>query len=84
MVLICNFELLISFKVFLVDYGSTCDLPKANILPIPESLLDQPGQAVICHLDEIEPFDKEWDEECHDMFTQQCKSIGIPIVATII
>ncbi|XP_045158547.2 uncharacterized protein LOC123524421 isoform X3 [Mercenaria mercenaria] len=71
------------YKVFLVDYGSTYELPISSILPIPDSLLEIPGQAVICHLAEIEPVDGEWNEECYDFFTEHYMSEDTKLVAYI-
>ena len=58
-----------------MDYGSTYEMPETSILPIPDSVMKIPAQAVICQLDEIEPVDEEWKEECYDFITEHCKFI---------
>ncbi|KAL4236389.1 Tudor domain [Mactra antiquata] len=61
----------LKYQVFLVDYGSTYFLPKTSLLPIPESLTDKQGQAIICRLGDIAPVDEDWSEECFNFLREQ-------------
>ena len=58
--------------MFLVDYGTEYDLKKEDLRVLPEDLLEIPGQAVICRLDEIESFETEWSEEAVEAFRDHC------------
>uniref|UniRef100_A0A8C5E6U2 Tudor domain-containing protein 6-like n=2 Tax=Gouania willdenowi TaxID=441366 RepID=A0A8C5E6U2_GOUWI len=56
------------FNILFIDYGNECDVDIESLKMLPQSLLDIPPQAFLCHLNRFEESKGSWNDDVYDEF----------------
>ncbi|KAM6968641.1 tudor domain-containing 6 [Tautogolabrus adspersus] len=57
-----------TFHVLFIDYGNESDIEIKNVIPLPQSLLDQAPQAFLCSLDGFDESKGSWEDGVYEDF----------------
>ncbi|XP_065822123.1 tudor domain-containing 6-like isoform X1 [Labrus bergylta] len=57
-----------TFHVLFIDYGNESDIAIKNVIPLPQSLLDQAPQALLCSLNGFDESKGSWEDGVYEDF----------------